>query len=267
MGAERRTRRLVFPIALATTLGAALLSGFATADADASGTLPQPAYTASFRALSAAPSVVAVADLSDLPSSAVRRDAQLAAQRDTYQAQVRQAVVRQSVRTPASRSVAQKSVVQKSVAKKPVARKSDPRPASGSSRSGGSALQRAIARIPGYSAHRPAHWVSTSRYGHYGATDLASNNIYISPSVPSSKLDSVVRHEWSHILSVRAYGGSYSAMMSATNRVFGGSGMTGAERAADCMAIQLGASWTHYTSCSNSQWRAAATKLLSGRRL
>ena len=147
------------------------------------------------------------------------------------------------------------------------ATKSGRRPASGSSGSGGSALERAINRIPGYSSHRPAHWVSTSRYGHYGATDLASNNIYINPGVPSSKLDSVVRHEWSHILSVRAYGGSYSAMMSATNRVFGGSGMTGAERAADCMAIQLGASWTHYTSCSNSQWRAAAATLLSGRRL
>jgi hypothetical protein len=77
----------------------------------------------------------------------------------------------------------------------------------------------------------------------------------------------VVRHEWSHILSVRAYGGSYTAMMAATDRVFGGSGMAGAERAADCMAIQLGATWTNYTSCSNSAWRAGASTLLSGRRL
>jgi hypothetical protein len=132
---------------------------------------------------------------------------------------------------------------------------------------GSSSLQQAISRIPGYGAHRPANWISTSRYGHYGATDLATNNIYVNPGVPSSVLDAVVRHEWSHILSVRAYGGSYPAMMAAANRAFGGSGMTGAERAADCMAIQLGASWTHYTSCSNSQWRAAAARLLSGRRL
>jgi hypothetical protein len=132
---------------------------------------------------------------------------------------------------------------------------------------GSSPLQQAISRIPGYAAHRPASWTSTGRYGHYGATDLASNNIYINPGVPSSVIDAVVRHEWSHILAVRAYGGSYTAMMAATNRAFGGSGMTGAERAADCMAIQLGASWTHYTSCSNSHWRAAATRLLSGRRV
>ena len=128
-------------------------------------------------------------------------------------------------------------------------------------------LERAINRIPGYSSHRPAHWVSTSRYGHYGATDLATNNIYINPRVPSSRLDSVLRHEWSHILSVRAYGGSYGAMMAATNRTFGGSGMTGAERAADCMAIELGATWTHYTPCSDAHWRAGARTLLSRQRL
>ena len=31
------------------------------------------------------------------------------------------------------------------------------------------------------------NWISTGRYGHYGATDLASNNIYINPGVPSSE--------------------------------------------------------------------------------
>ncbi|WP_378227007.1 hypothetical protein [Angustibacter luteus] len=173
---------------------------------------------------------------------------------------------RRSARVEAAKAKAthEAAVKAKAKAKAARAKASAARPSGGG---GSSSLQQAISRIPGYAAHRPANWISTGRYGHYGATDLASNNVYINPGVPSSVLDAVVRHEWSHILSVRAYGGSYPAMMSATNRVFGGSGMTGAERAADCMAIQLGASWTHYTSCSNSHWRAAATRLLSGRRL
>jgi hypothetical protein len=140
----------------------------------------------------------------------------------------------------------------RSVARRPAA----PRP-SGS-------LAVAVSRIPGYSAHRPAHWVLTSRYGHWGATDLGANTIYISPSVPASKLDSVVRHEWSHILTIRAYGGVRAAL-AGTNRAFGGSGMLGAERAADCMARELGATWTSYTSCTSGAWRAAAARILAGR--
>jgi hypothetical protein len=129
----------------------------------------------------------------------------------------------------------------------------------------GTPLDRAVGRIPGYGVHRPARWVLTSRYGHWGATDLGNNTVYISPSVPASKLDSVVRHEWSHILTIRAYGGVSSAL-AGTNSVFGGSGMTGVERAADCMARQLGATWTNYTSCSSATWQRAASALLRGRR-
>ena len=43
--------------------------------------------------------------------------------------------------------------------------------------------------------------------------------------------------------------------------------MGGAERAADCMARALGASWFGYTSCTDPTWRAHAAQLLSGRRL
>ncbi len=129
----------------------------------------------------------------------------------------------------------------------------------------GTPLEQAVARIPGYSAHRPARWVSTSRYGHWGTTDWYHNTVYISPRVPASKLDSVVRHEWAHILTVRAYG-SVARAVAGTNSTFGGSGLTGAERAADCMARQLGATWTNYTSCGSSTWRRSATALLHGRR-
>jgi hypothetical protein len=130
----------------------------------------------------------------------------------------------------------------------------------------GGGLMGAVSRIPGYSSHTPTRWVLTSRYGHYGATDLASGVVYVNPSVPSSLLDSVVRHEWSHVLTMRVYGGDVPGALAGTRAVFGGSGMTGVERAADCMAIQLGATWTHYTSCSDPAWRAAAARLLAGRR-
>ena len=133
-------------------------------------------------------------------------------------------------------------------------------------RPSGGGLMGAVARIPGYSSHAPTRWVATSRYGHYGATDLGTGVVYVNPSVPSSLLDSVVRHEWSHVLTMRVYGGNVSAALAGTRAVFGGSGITGAERAADCMAIRLGATWTHYTSCSDPAWRAAAGRLLAGRR-
>jgi hypothetical protein len=51
------------------------------------------------------------------------------------------------------------------------------------------------------------------------------------------------------------------------NSWFGGSGLTGPERAADCMARQLGAQWTHYTSCQDAHWQAGARMLLNGRPL
>jgi hypothetical protein len=51
------------------------------------------------------------------------------------------------------------------------------------------------------------------------------------------------------------------------NAWFGGSGLTGPERAADCMAILQGATWTHYTTCTNTHWQAGARLLVSGHRL
>lgn len=107
----------------------------------------------------------------------------------------------------------------------------------------------------------------TSRYGHWGATDLATSHIYISPSVSTSLLDSVVRHEYAHVLTVRAYGGAWRTARSEMNVGFGGSGGTGVERAADCMALAMGASWTNYTSCGRADWQRNARQLLAGRRL
>jgi len=123
----------------------------------------------------------------------------------------------------------------------------------------------AVARIPGYPTDG-ATWVMTSKYGSWGVADWKNGIVYISPSVPANRMFDVVAHEWSHVLSVRAYDSTTEAK-AAMNRVFGGSGLTGAERAADCMARQLGASWTHYTDCTNATWRAAAAKLVAGERV
>jgi hypothetical protein len=74
---------------------------------------------------------------------------------------------------------------------------------------------------------------------------------------------SVVAHEWGHVLSVKPYLPDAMAGVNAMNAWFGGSGLTGAERAADCIARLLGATWTNYTPCTDAHWRDGARKLLA----
>jgi len=66
-------------------------------------------------------------------------------------------------------------------------------------------LNQAIARIPNYRSG-VATWVVTNRYGHWGATDLATGDIYISPNVPASKVYSVASHEYAHARTFYNYG-------------------------------------------------------------
>lgn len=151
-------------------------------------------------------------------------------------------------------------------ASRPAVRRTAVRPVHRTARSPQEQMRQAISRLPGY---RPgvATWVMTSRFGHWGVADLGLGIIYIDPGVPSNRMYDVVAHEWSHVLSMRDYGMDVSTAVADLNRVFGGSGLTGAEKAADCMARVLGARWTHYTPCASTAWRAAARKLLSGQRL
>jgi hypothetical protein len=127
-------------------------------------------------------------------------------------------------------------------------------------------MMRAVARIPGYHTG-DAVWAISSDWGHWGVADLYGGVAYISPTVPADRMYDVVAHEWSHLLMVKAYGGDVMAAIHAANSYFGGSDLTGSERAADCMARELGATWTHYTSCSDSHWRAGARRLLNRQRL
>ena len=142
-----------------------------------------------------------------------------------------------------------------------------PVPASAAaSPTGWSALDRAILDIPTY---RPglARWVVTSRFDFWGTTDWYRNVVYINPDVPSSRLYDVAVHEWSHVLSIAAYGGHVARAKRAMRGVFGGSGLTAAERAADCMAIVQGAGWTYYTPCRSASWRHAARRLVNGQHI
>jgi hypothetical protein len=127
-------------------------------------------------------------------------------------------------------------------------------------------LMRAVDRIPGY-RDGEAKWVLSTDWGHWGVADLYNGIAYVSPTVPRDRLYDVVAHEWSHLLMIKAYDGDVRAALAAANRYFGGSDLMGAERAADCMARILGATWTHYTSCSNASWREGARRLVSRQRL
>ncbi|MCW2674434.1 MAG: hypothetical protein JWP14_3023 [Frankiales bacterium] len=127
-------------------------------------------------------------------------------------------------------------------------------------------LAQAIARIPGYRTAAVA-WQLQANDGHWGTADWYHNVIWISPRVPANRLYDVVIHEWSHVKSVQDYGGNVDVAVGEMNRYFGGSGLTGAERAADCMALVAGAHWTHYTPCDNKSWRAGASRLLAGGKL
>lgn len=127
-------------------------------------------------------------------------------------------------------------------------------------------LDQAIARIPGYQAVG-ATWLLQANDGYWGTADWYHNVIWISPHVPAARVYDVAVHEWSHLRSVKSYDGNVDLAISEMNRFFGGSGLVGAERAADCMARLNGAGWTHYTSCQNADWRKGAARLLAGRRL
>lgn len=128
-------------------------------------------------------------------------------------------------------------------------------------------LDRQIARIPLYKSQL-VRWVVVPDLAVYGVTSLRTRTVYVSPRIPRKLLYSVVAHEWGHIVSTHAYGGNLRASQQAFKNWFGGGSMGAAtERAADCIAVLLGATWTHYTSCRNERWRLGALYLANGMKL
>lgn len=182
---------------------------------------------------------------------------------------VRQALVRRAVSTalPVRRAAPKASPAsRRTTAPAPVRRVAAPPAVTGHTSPALTTQQRmdqAVGRIPGYRVGA-ASWVLSTQYGSWGTADWYHDRVYVSPGVPAARMYDVVSHEWSHLLSVRDYAGNVDAATAAMNRWFGGTDLVGAERAADCMAKQLGAVWTHYTSCSDTHWQDGARLLLSG---
>lgn len=128
-------------------------------------------------------------------------------------------------------------------------------------------MRRQVARIPLYQPG-VARWVVVPDLAVYGVTSLRTRTIYLSPRIPRKLLYSVVAHEWGHVISTQAYGGDLHASQQAFKEWFGGGSMKVAtERAADCIAVLLGASWTHYTGCRDEHWRLGALYLANGMKL
>jgi hypothetical protein len=128
-------------------------------------------------------------------------------------------------------------------------------------------VQRQVARIPLY---RPgiARWEIVPDLAVYGVTRLRTRTVYLSPRIPRKLLYSVVAHEWGHVISTYAYGGDLRVSQLAFKDWFGGGSMgTATERAADCIAVLLGATWTHYTACHDEHWRLGALYLANGMQL
>jgi hypothetical protein len=127
-------------------------------------------------------------------------------------------------------------------------------------------LDRAVAALPNFHTG-DAVFVLKPGLGSWGLTNMGAGIVYISPTVPADRMYSVVAHEWGHVLSAKPYKPDVMAGVNAMDAWFGASGMAGAERAADCIARLLGATWTNYTPCTNTHWRDGARKLLAGQPL
>jgi hypothetical protein len=128
-------------------------------------------------------------------------------------------------------------------------------------------LERQVARIPLYQPGI-ARWEVVPDLAVYGVTRLRTRTVYLSPRIPRTLLYSVVAHEWGHVISTYAYGGDLRVSQQAFKAWFGGGSMsTATERAADCIAVLLGATWTHYTACRDEHRRLGALYLANGMQL
>lgn len=253
------------PVSGHDTLGA-LAAGRTTAAADRQeNALAREAREAAARR--------AAADAARARAEQARAAARAAERKAVQQAAARKAAAYQAARRAALAKAKARAVAraQAAAAAKARAARSASRAAATAApaRTSWPALNRAIAAIPGY-RDGIARWHVTSRFGHYGITDAnqpGAANIYISPTVPASKLYSVAAHEYGHAVVIANYGtgyGPYTRYSSDMVRWFGGTTVTGLERAADCIALQLGATWTNYTGCGDPHWQEGARILLRG---
>jgi hypothetical protein len=98
-----------------------------------------------------------------------------------------------------------------------------------------------------------------SDQGGWGATDLDTGDVYISPGTPCAKLRSVMLHESMHVKQGRIYGGYDQAVTQLAS--YGG-----IEINADCAARLAGATWTNYAQRCTATQNVGAGATMSGQR-
>lgn len=99
------------------------------------------------------------------------------------------------------------------------------------------------ALLPSVDPNHYGNW-NFYRNGGWGASDGV--NIYIDPDSPSDLHYSIMVHEYAHLLQKRAYGSIWNS--------------PDTEHEADCIALELGATWLDY-SCPDSL-RAGAAEIV-----
>lgn len=96
-----------------------------------------------------------------------------------------------------------------------------------------------------------------------------SNRIEMARGMSGKSMQYVSLHECAHIREYGVYKDDHAGMNKRLNAIFGGTGSTGTERAADCMSYVMGADkkhgGTYLRNCSATQ-TAAAKKILSGKK-
>lgn len=94
--------------------------------------------------------------------------------------------------------------------------------------------------------------------GYTGTADWYNNAILLSSKVPSYRLNYVVAHECAHLKQYKVYRGNVPALKKKMNSIYGGSGLTGVERNADCITRKWGYKQYYYTnSCGGARGKAA----------
>lgn len=120
------------------------------------------------------------------------------------------------------------------------------------------AVLRSIANKHGCSSSKIVYNNQRILRGHAATADWYNNTIHINSSKPLGFLKYAVAHECAHIKQYVKYGGNIDRLKRDMNRVYGGSGFTGLERNADCVAQHWGYRTSVYTgSCGGNRGKVA----------
>lgn len=99
--------------------------------------------------------------------------------------------------------------------------------------------------------------------GHKGIADWYNGIIGVKSNI--EQWYSVTLHECGHMLQYQVFNGDVNALQNRMNEIYGGSGFSGLDQNADCIAQAWGASWLWYTSECGGARGEAAQAVIAGR--